>query len=86
MINSLKYDRKRLKEKNRELMRRCEVAIVGMSSEHIDGILADVQTLKLSRDEMQKNYKLKVENLKKTSSIICCYFSVLDCVQFICYV
>ena len=61
----MKYDRKRLKEKNRELMRRCEVAAVGMSSEHIDGILTDIQRLKLSRDEMQKNYKVKVESLKK---------------------
>ena len=65
VINNLKNEKKRLKAQNINLLSRIEASGMGISSEEIDDIQADVRMLKMNREELKKNYKLKVEKMKK---------------------
>ena len=63
VINNLKNEKKRLKAQNINLLSRIEASGMGISSEEIDDIQADVRMLKMNREELKKNYKLKEEKL-----------------------
>ena len=65
VINNLKNEKKWLKAQNINLLSRIEDSGMGIRSEEIDYIRVDVRMLKMNREELKKNYKLKVEKMKK---------------------
>ena len=66
VINSLKNERKTLKEEKKHLLRRIQLDAISMSSEDIDAITADGGMLKLNREDLKENYYVEVEKMKKS--------------------